>query len=297
MKRSTIILAALVIFAFGISAVFADDAPSISGELIKKQLAVKEYQEARADFIEAKADYASARVEWFQARQNYLLKKNQTYASANATTFAIEKGKIFLNRTVNNMISHLQLVKSKVLEIKALSDSERSNITADLDSSILALSALEPEIKAVTTKSQLVAVSQKAKELWHSSQRGVARAAGQIEKNKIDALIKQAENLSVNAQSKIDEAKAKGIETKELESILADYNKHIAEAKASVALAQTQINGKEFDDARESLKNAKEQLREAQQTVREFVKKAREIAKEQRKENRESSSNAPPSLP
>jgi len=297
MKKSTIILAALVVFAFGISAAFAEDAPSISGELIKKPLAIKEYREAKTEVLEARADYASAKAEWIVARQSYLAKRNQTAGSANATAFAIEKGKIFLNRTVTNMISHLELVKSKVQEIKVLSDAERSNITADLDSSIAALAAVEPKITAVSTKSQLVAVSQEVRELWANSRRGVARAAGQIEKARIDALIKQAENMSVKAQAKIDEAKAKGIETKELESILAEYNTNVANAKASIALAQTQINGKEFEDARESLKTAKEQLREAQKDVREFVKKAREIVKEQRQAKSTSSSNQPPAVP
>lgn len=282
MKKTISVLAIAMILVFGISAAFAQNT-SVSdnarvkalAELsVKKALALKNVEEAKANVREAKTEYESAKAEWALAKQKYINATAKHVGETNATLVAIERGKVFLNKTTTRMISHLDLIKSKVSGMKALSDSEKANLTADIDTSILALTALKDQIPGVATKQQLVNLSAKIKTEWLNAQKGVSRAVGLTEANRAGEIVQKAENVSSKAQNQINNLKAKGLDTTELERRLAEYNNQTSLALEDVADAKAKFLAGDKESGRVALKNAKDHLKTANEILKNLIKNA-----------------------
>lgn len=271
---------------FGFSAAFADNDSS--------KLSMN-YQKAYDNFQKAKANYDSAKEDWQAAKQAYVSANktvaNKTAEIANRTAQAVDKGKAYLNKTTSRMISHLELVKSKVAENKVLSDSEKANITADLDSDIATLTALQAQIPGITTVAQLKNLSVEIKNAWVDARKGVARAVGLVEQEKYQKVAEQAQNASAKMQKVIDLMNAKGLDSTEFQALLSDYNNHVSLAKADFLAAKDKFLAGDNSAAKELLKSGREELKEAQGVAKEFAKKVREGAKQLRKANQAQKKN------
>lgn len=280
MKKTILVFAVMLVF--GISMAFAAFAENVSAGNVatKRALALKTYQEARQSVQTAKTNYDSAKNEWVSTRQAYAAERGANKTAAMA--LAIEKGKIFLNRTVTRMTDHLELVKSKVEEMKVLSDAERANTTADIDSDIAALSALQAKLSGITTKEQLRNVSNEIKDAWHNSRRGIARAVGRIEQAKTEDVAERAENVSAKIEARIDALKAKGIDTTALSALLSQYDSQISLAKQSLALAKEKFSAGAYEEGQAAVKSATGYLKEANKILKEIARAAKEEAKANR---------------
>lgn len=264
------VIAAFVVF--GISAAFADS-DSANGPVKAA------YQKAHENFQKAKVNYDNAKSEWNTAKKAYLSAVNKTNKT-NETALAVEKGKAFLNRTVSRMLSHLDLLKSKVADMKVLSDSEKANITADFDASISALTSLQSEIPGVTTTAQLKNLSEKIKAEWNNARKGIARAVGLAEEERYQNAIAKAENASLKAEKVVNALKNRGADTAAVDALVSEYNSKVALAKASFASAKEKFLAGDNEGAKAALKAGRDYLKEAQELLKDAAKKVKEGMKE-----------------
>lgn len=238
--------------------------------------AAEKYNELKQKYSDAKNAYEHARSEFLAAKDAYLKLrsiKNKTNITDNA--------RIFLTKTLDRMIAHLELIKTKVENMKPLDETERSEIIADISGYITYFESKKTEVSTATTMEQLRIISQDIKSKWLEARKGIRRALGLVLNAGIKALLDKGENFSARIQARIDALKARGVDTAALESMLSDFKSHLALAKENYDAAKQKLGTNPADE--NTLKEAHIVIKEAHKHLIEAHKVLRDIASEMKK--------------
>ncbi|VVB60541.1 Uncharacterised protein [uncultured archaeon] len=269
--KKTILIFAVVLMALSVSTVFAESDTVV---------------QARQNFLKAQSDYDLARADWIAARQVYV---NAVKANNTNATFPIEQSKAILEKLIDRVIAHIQVVKDRIQDAKILSDSEKANFSGELDADSASLSALKAEVQTITTKDQYKAVAEKIKLERQKDLKNIETVLGIIEAERGERIIDQAQNVSAKIEKYIDNLKSKGVDTSGIEGLLTEYRNDLSLASSSLADAKNKFAAGSNEDGRDALKAGKRYIIDANKALKEGVNMIKEAGKgirEQQRENR-----------
>jgi len=243
------------------------------------------HQEARAKYQAARAQYLKE-VNWWKTTRQQLLKartKYRRFKNAENKTAYEKQARAFLERTVDVLIKKLEALKNWVSNRPSLPESERQAIVAEIEQDI---SWLEAKKSGIATASP-AQIKEKAKEIrkyWKNHRVKVKRIIGQIWAARLDWAIERFETVSSKIAAKIEELKAAGKDTSQLEAWLADFNQKIATAKEKRDKAKEKYQAiSSLADANQLFNQAHQFIKEANQYLREAHRKLVDIVKEMKR--------------
>ncbi len=204
--------------------------------------------------------------------------------SYNAESVKIERAKRYLLMKVDNRIKQLNPFKARIVNMTVLKSSDKDKLVVELNDEISQLQAYLTEIKSCETKDELRIVADKIKTVWLQSSESVKHAEEKIVALKENQLIQEAVSAAAGIQKRIDVLKSAGKETRNYETLLAEYGKKIDAAKQDVksanatylSVASASSEGEKavlMKDTHELLKSAQADIRAAYKLV---SKEARE---------------------
>lgn len=242
-------------------------------------------QEARAKYQAARQQYLKEANWWKTSRQQFLNARTQYRQFKNAKNKADyeEKARAFLEKTVDVLIKKLESLKNWVSNRRALSESERQAIVAEIEQDINWLQNKKAGI-ATASPDQIKEKAKEIREYWKNHRVKVKRIIGQIWAARLSWAIERFETVSSKIAAKIEELKAAGKDTSQLEAWLADFNQKIGIAKEKRDKAKEKYQAiSSLADANQLFKEAHQFIKEANQYLREAHKKLVDIVKEIRR--------------
>ena len=242
-------------------------------------------QEARAKYQAARQQYLKEVNWWRTTRQQFLQARAKYRQFKNAENKAAyeEAARNFLERTVEVLIKKLESLKNWVSNRRALSESERQAIVAEIDQDIAWLQDKKSGI-ATASPAQIKEKAKVIRDYWRNHRIFVKRIIGQIWGARLDWVIERFETVSSKISAKIDELKAAGKDTSQLEAWLTDFNQKIEIAKEKREKAREKYQAiSSLADANELFKQAHQFIKEANQYLRDAHKRLIDIVKEMKK--------------
>ena len=242
-------------------------------------------QEARAKYQAARQQYLKEVNWWRTTRQQFLQARAKYRQFKNAENKAAyeEAARNFLERTVEVLIKKLESLKNWVSNRRALSESERQAIVAEIDQDIAWLQDKKSGI-ATASPAQIKEKAKVIRDYWRNHRIFVKRIIGQIWGARLDWVIERFETVSSKISAKIDELKAAGKDTSQLEAWLTDFNQKIEIAKEKREKARAKYQAiSSLADANELFKQAHQFIKEANQYLRDAHKRLIDIVKEMKK--------------
>jgi len=276
MNRKTALLAVFLVLATTIPLGFAQGDEGTP-------TAVERYQLAREKYKNNVQAYRDARSDLVLARQKVAVRRN-----ANDTAVGLERAKIFLLRSTDAMISHLEVVKTKIEVSRALPEDEKESAIAEIQSYITWLENAKGNIEAATTRQELLDIARAVRGKWAESRVSVKQITGWMLTARLDGIIEKGEGVSTRIESRIAELNEAGKDTSKLEEMLDDYNSKIELAKEKNTAAKEKFGeidsiedaDKLFREGHQFLKDANRYLREAYGTLKDIVREMRRLNSE-----------------
>ncbi len=248
-------------------------APAASAKSLKER-----NQEIRAQYLKEVNWWKTTRQQFLNARTKYRQFKNAENKAAYE-----KQARVFLERTVEVLIKKLESLKNWVSNRPSLSESEKQAITAEIEQDINWLKNKKSEI-AAASPAQIKEKAKEIREYWKNHRVKVKKIIGQIWTDRLSWTIERFETVSSKIAVKIEELKAAGKDTSQLEDWLADFNQKIEIAKEKRDKAKEKyqaISG--LADANQLFKQAHQFVKESNQYLREAHKKLVDIVKEMKK--------------
>lgn len=213
------------------------------------------YQNAKNQYAAEVNFYKTTRQQFLDAKDKYQKFKNSDNKAAYET-----QARAYLEKIIDVLIKKLEAIKVWVSNRQTISETEKQNIISEIDSDISKLNQMKEGVDTATPD-QIVAKAKEVRAYWDSHRSFVKRIVGQIWGARINFLITKAENLASKINTKIQELKAAGTDTANLEAWLADFNQKIATAKEKKAAADAKFQ------AINSLAGADQLFREGHQFI------------------------------
>ena len=233
------------------------------------------YTAAKQKAVRVKAEYDNTKTNWNNAKKAYVAAANSTNATEMKKA-AVGKGQDFLHKQIDRMISHLELVRSKVESMEVLGDEEKILILADLDVDIAELEDIKARAENVTDAAVLRNLSIEVKNAWLDSRKGVARAVGKIERAHEENLIDQVQNFTRRIESAMFQLEKRGIDTAEANALLEAYKNHLQLAKGELDAAREQFAEGSVDEGRQHVRNSHRHVVEAHNELKNIVREIKE---------------------
>lgn len=245
----------------------------------RDQEARAKYQAARQQYLKEVNWWRTTREQFLNARAKYRQFKNTENKAAYE-----EQARAFLERTINVLVKKLESLKNWVSNRPSLPESEREEIVAEIEQDI---NWLEEKKSGIATASP-AQIKEKAKEIreyWRDHRIFVKKIIGQIWGARLDWVIERFETASSKIAAKIEELKAAGKDTSQLEAWLADFNEKIEIAKEKREKAREKYEAissladanQLFKEAHQFIKEANEYLRDAHKILIEIVKEMKRL--------------------
>jgi len=245
------------------------------------------YQQAREQYQKEVNFYKNARQDFLNARQKY-----QRFKSAENKKALEDAARNHLEKAVNSLIKRLETIKNWVANRGALSESEKQAIIAEIDQNINWLNERLSKIQTASPE----AIKEEAKvvrQYWKTHRVIVKRIIGHVWAARINFVITKVESFSAKVDAKIQELKAVGKDTSQLEAWLADFNQKLVLAKEKYEAAKAKfqaIRGEpgfdpitEFVEADRLFREGHQFIKDANQYIRQAHAQLVQIVKEMRR--------------
>ncbi len=247
---------------------------------VLNQKARAKYQAARQQYVKEVNWWKTARQQFVSARAKYIKYKN----SANKEAYQ-EKARNFLEKTVEVLIKKLESLKVWVSNRKALSDSDKQAIVAQIEEDIAWLNNKKSEI-STATPDQIRAKAKEVRDYWRNHRVRVKKIIGQILVARLNWVIAKFDSASTRLHSKINDLKAAGKNVSQLEAWLSDFDQKIQLAKEKRDLAKEKYQDiSSFAEANQLFSQVHQFIKEANQYLRDAYKRLVEIIKGIKKVN------------
>jgi hypothetical protein len=285
MNKTTKIISTFAVLAI----LFGLMGQSVSAITLKERdaNARAKYQQTREQYQKEVNFYKSARQDFLNAKTKY-----QQFKNADNKKALEDAARNYLEKAVNSLIKRLETIKNWVLNRGALPESERQIIAAEIDRDINWLNERLPKIQTASPE-QIKEEAKTVRQYWKTHRVRVKRIIGEVWAARINFVIAKAENFSVKVDAKIQELKAAGKDTSQLEAWLADFNQKLALAKEKYEAAKAKfqaIKGEPGFDPVTELAEADRLFREGHQFIKDadqYIKQAHaqlvQIVKEMKK--------------
>ncbi len=243
------------------------------------------HQEARAKYQAARQQYLKEVNWWKTTRQQFVNARAKYRKLKNAENKAAyeEQARKFLKKTIDVLIKKLESLKNWISNRPSLPESERQAIIAEIEQDINWLKNKKPEISTASP----VQIKEKVKEIreyWRNHRVKVKKIIGQIWAARLSWTIEKFETVSLKVAGKIDELKAAGKDTSQLETWLTDFNQKIETAKEKRDKAKEKYQAiSSLTDANKFFKQLHQFIKEANQCLRTARKKLVDIVKEMKR--------------
>ena len=253
-------------------------------------------QAARARYRAVKAQYLKEVNWWKKTRQQFLQARAKYRKFKNAENKALyeEQARAFLEKTVEVLIKKLEALKNWVANKPSLSESARSAIVAEIEEDINWLKEKKSGI-ATASPAQIKEKAREIREYWRKHRIFVKKIIGEIWAYRLDWAIEKFESVSSKIEAKIEELKAMGVDTANLEAWLSDFNQKIAIAKEKRDKAREKYQAisnlaeadRLFREAHQFIKEANQYLHSAHRKLVEIIKEMKRVVALSAKESAE----------
>lgn len=281
MKKITKIISGFAVAAilFGVIGLVGVSAQTLKQ---KDEAAKAKYNQARQQYLNEVNFYKSARQDLLSAKAKY-----QQFKSAENKEALEGAARNFLEKAVNSLIKRLEAIKNWVANRRALPESEKQTIIAEIDQDIAWLQERLPKIQTASAEG-IKEEAKEVREYWKNHRVTVKRIIGQIEAARINFLIAKAESFSVKVNEKIQELKAAGRDTSQLETWLADFNSKLALAKEKYEAAKAKFQAiSSLADAQQLFREGHQFIVQANQYIRQAHAQLVKIVAEMKKMGKE----------
>lgn len=210
-------------------------APGASAQTLKDidDKAKTNYEQARQTYLSEIAAYKQAKFNFETAK----LKLTRFKSIENKAAYK-DSVQAFLSKSVSALIKYLEALENKASNVRGISDSERADIIAYINTDINWLKGKQTILAGTLTDEQLKTEAIAIRDYWKNVKTTFKKGVADIWIARVNYVISKAEELSAKVSDKIDELRAEGSDTAKLETWLTDLNKNIATAKEKVALAK-----------------------------------------------------------
>ncbi|MHB8841291.1 MAG: hypothetical protein ACYC56_05815 [Candidatus Aquicultor sp.] len=231
----------------------------------RQQQAVGVYRQTEQGFQDAVSRYNNARENYSLVKQE-LKQAKETYKPQ-----LLDKAKQFVLQADSAAIRYLETIKNRVQMVQGITEENRAKALKEIDADIDWLNAIRPDIENTKNMTELRSTARMIRERWRQS-RGISkRIAGKVLTMKISAIITRGEQASAKIGKRINELKAQGKDTANLERYHADLVKSLALAKERNEAAKSQFDDIQslgdanllYKDGMRSVKESHRQLKEA----------------------------------
>ena len=248
------------------------------------ELARKSYENAKERFEESKESMKDILGNITKAREE----KNEERI--------LENSKMYVTKAAENIITHLEKIKSKIMENENIESDTEAKIAEKIDAKIAEIRAIKAEAELATTKEQVKEAAKKLRNIWSELKHAVEIYSERIHSADIKGIINRGIVLEKKLDSILQRAKEKGIEIEVIEEI-SSFSERVNDAKEKQGLAQSKIkesielvtSGEPADsekiktlrsDSKELLKQARQSLKDAHDILKSIVKKIKEAMPE-----------------
>ena len=247
----------------------------------------------REEYRKAKKDHEESRREW-QEDKNKLHDLKQAAACKDDTDACKEKKtelkrgvKQHLLKTIDVIDKSLQQLLSRVDDSKTLTDEEKQQAKTtitDLETSLTAQKEKVQALAETATNEEVRQAIQDLKHAWQDIRTEQRRIISTLMKNQLEGIVHKHDEYQNAMKMKIDQLKAKGVDTTELETLYQHFVDQVAELKAKQAIAvekwqQAQADKTKLQEWKEAQEDVRNQLVLTKETLREFMSKFRDLKK------------------
>jgi len=252
----------------------------------------KKVEVARDRLIKAKEKYVQHRELVKEKRQELIQLRDGVKGCDAETEDCGAKKKRLRQGVTNHLVNTGNLIESsierlieKVENSLVLTDEEKEEALAKLEELEAELTAEKEELKTLHESGEASAEEIKAaikdlKEAWKEIRKEQRSIIALLISSKLENLQeKMSEEFVSGMEMRIENLQAEGIDTSELESLLADYQAKMDELADSIATAKEK-RVESIEEWKAAHKEVREDLKEAKQIMRDFIKEFRELKKE-----------------
>ncbi len=188
----------------------------------KDQAFAAVYKNQVQKFNKASEEFAQARNEWIQARDAVRKAKNAQNAQV-----ALAKSQVFLNKAIERMQTHLELLLSWA-EYVSLSDDLTESWKDEINDDINALETLQNEVNSADSKEAIIEVSQKIADHFRSTTKPlIRRTIGYVLSVRIEKVLERTKKFGERVSVKIDALPDSPKKT-ELQNDMQEFNSKIS---------------------------------------------------------------------
>ena len=231
------------------------------------------YEQARERYKEQKDDLKDLRDEFKSCKESDE-SENCVKVRKNVNTGV----KNHLAKTIELIDNSIARLREHVNSSTVLSDEEKKSALDSINKLEEQVTAEKDKVAAMgddVSKEDLKVAVKELKQLWQDVSKQQRRIVAMLTSSKLDNLVEKQKEIATSMQKRIDDAKAKGLDTTELESILVQFNTSVAKVEESQKTARTF-----WQETEDVSKEGMEKWHDAQEDVREDVKESREILRE-----------------
>ncbi len=236
------------------------------------------YQQASGQYQKEVNFYKSAKKDFLNAKAKYQKLKNAENKKAME-----DSARNFLEKAASSLIKRLEAVKNWASNNRALSETDRQTIVAEIDADIKWLNERVSKIQTATPD-QIKEEAKTLQDYWKNHRIKVKRIIGKIQAARINFVITKAESFSIKVSAKIEELKAAGRDTSQLEAWLADFNQKLALAKEKHEASKVKFTAiSNLAEANQLFREGHQFIVQANQYIRQSHAQLVQIVKEMKK--------------
>lgn len=268
---SSLVLAAIMSMAYGQTA-----SSQTLSEIDNKAKAG--YEQARQNYINEMNAYRKAKQNFETAKSK--VEKFKTVENKAAYRDSVQK---FLSSSVSALTKYLEALRNKATNVRGISDSERTEILAYIDIDINWLKGKQTILSGALTDEQLKNEAAEIKNYWPNIKTTFKKGVADIWIARVNYLISKAESFSDRTESKIEELKAEGRDTSNLQAWLSELNANIETAKQEVTLAKQKRESISNVNFEQMIKEIHQFVKDANQYIRKSHNNLVKIIQEMKK--------------
>ncbi|MCD6550030.1 hypothetical protein J7K24_00605 [bacterium] len=247
------------------------------------------YQSARQQYLKEVNWWKTTRQQFLDARSKY-----RKFRKAEDKAAYQERAREFLKKTVEVLIKKLETIKVWISNRKALSESEKQSIIAEIDQDIEWLQSKKSGIDTATPD-QIKEKAREIRDYWRKHRITVKRIVCKIWAARVNWVIQRFESVSEKIADRIEKLKANGYDTAQLEAWLAEFNQKIELVKSKRDEAKGKCEGiTSLENANQLFVQAHQIIKEINQYLRDAHKKLMDIIREMKKMHVSSAPQATP---
>ncbi len=224
-------------------------------------LARGENMEKNEAYRKAKQEFEAAREEFKKSREDFQNKRQEIQKDVKNDRVQ-EKGKIFLERIIQDMIKKLDNAKLWVENRKEVSDVDKKLALAEIEKELVWLKQQQAKVAGLSQE-QVRELAKEIRTRVQVNHKKVKGMLGNVINKHVTRSVERIQNVVTKVENRVKALKAEG-------KNVSAYETQIVAVKAKVTLAQEKFaSAKKSYAAVDASKNAEEQFRSAQALVKE----------------------------